>query len=167
MKNVLLFAFALCLSNLSFSADKSSGFLQMQNVIGKWEGTLVRSAQEDIPITLEYKLISDGSALVEHSNEDGVEMMTAFADQSGELLATHYCALGNQPKMTVSDSTDSSVSFSTNRKLSGLDPANDSFVDTWTFSDLKKGAEQFTYTYTVLNSDSTVETNSAVMRRTK
>ena len=92
---------------------------------------------------------------------------SAFADQSGELLATHYCALGNQPKLTVSKSTDTSVSFSTDRKLSGLDPSQDSFVDTWTFSDLKKGTDQFTYTYTVLNSDNTTEKNSAVMRRTK
>ena len=167
MKNFFLIAVSFCFMSLSHAAEKSSGFLQMQNVIGKWEGTLIRSAQEDIPISLEYKMISDGSAIVEHSNEDGIEMMTAFADQSGELLATHYCALGNQPKMTVSDSTDSSISFSTNRKLSGLDPANDSFVDTWTFSDLRKGTDQFTYTYTVLNSNNTVEKNSAVMRRTK
>ena len=167
MKNFFLIAISFCFISLSHAAEKSSGFLQMQNVLGKWEGTLIRSAQEDIPISLEYKMISDGSAIVEHSNEDGIEMMTAFADQSGKLLATHYCALGNQPKMSVSDSTDSSISFSTNRKLSGLDPANDSFVDTWTFSDLKKGTDQFTYTYTVLNSDNTVETNSAVMRRIK
>ena len=167
MKNFFLFCITFYFSSLSYAAEKSSGFLQMQNILGKWEGTLIRSAQEDIPISLEYKLISDGSAIVEHSNEDGIEMMTAFADQSGELLATHYCALGNQPKLTVSKSTDTSVSFSTDRKLSGLDPSQDSFVDTWTFSDLKKGTDQFTYTYTVLNSDKTVEKNSAVMRRTK
>ena len=163
MKNFLLICITFCFNSLSHAAEKSSGFLQMQSILGKWEGTLVRSAQENIPISLEYKLISDGSAIVEHSNEDGVEMMTAFADQSGELLATHYCALGNQPKMTISKSTETSVSFSTDRKLSGLDPAKDSFVDTWTFSDLQKDADQFTYTYTVLNSDNTVETNSAVM----
>ena len=167
MKNFFLFCITFYFSSLSYAAEKSSGFLQMQNILGKWEGTLIRSAQEDIPISLEYKLISDGSAIVEHSNEDGTEMMTAFADQNGELLATHYCALGNQPKLTVSKSTDTSVSFSTDRKLSGLDSSQDSFVDTWTFSDLKKGTDQFTYTYTVLNSDNTVETNSAVMRRTK
>ena len=165
MKNLLLFAFAVCLSHPSFSAEKSNGFLQMQNVLGKWEGTLVRSAQEDIPITLEYKLISDGSALVEHSNENGVEMMTAFADQSGELLATHYCALGNQPKMSISGSTDSSISFTTDKKLSGLSASEESFVDTWTFSDLRKGSDRFTYTYTVSNPDKTIETNTAIMRR--
>mgnify|MGYP004080099817 CR=1 FL=1 len=167
MKNFFLICITFFFFSLSHAAEKSSGFLQMQSILGKWEGTLVRSAQENIPISLEYKLISDGSAIVEHSNEDGVEMMTAFADQSGELLATHYCALGNQPKMTISKSTETSVSFSTDRKLSGLDPAKDSFVDTWTFSDLQKDADQFTYTYTVLNSDNTVETNSAVMRRTE
>ena len=167
MKNFFLICITFFFSSLSYAAEKSSGFLQMQNILGKWEGTLIRSAQEDIPISLEYKLISDGSAIVEYSNEDGIEMMTAFADQSGELLATHYCALGNQPKLTVSKSTDTSVSFSTDRKLSGLDSSQDSFVDTWTFSDLKKGTDQFTYTYTVLNSDNTVEKNSAVMRRTK
>ena len=167
MKNFFLICITFYFSSLSYAAEKSSGFLQMQNILGKWEGTLIRSAQEDIPISLEYKLISDGSAIVEHSNEDGTEMMTAFADQNGELLATHYCALGNQPKLTVSKSTDTSVSFSTDRKLSGLDPSQDSFVDTWTFSDLKKDTDQFTYTYTVLNSDNTVEKNSAVMRRTK
>lgn len=42
-------------------------FAQIQKVIGKWEGTLVRSAQEDIPITLEYRLISNESAIVERA----------------------------------------------------------------------------------------------------
>ena len=128
---------------------------------------MVRSATEDMPDSIKYRGISHVSAIVGHQPTEVLMMMTAFADQSGELLATHYCALGNQPKLTVSKSTDTSLSFSTDRKLSGLDSSQDSFVDTWTFSDLKKGTDQFTYTYTVLNSDNTVEKNSAVMRRTE
>ena len=90
MKNFFLIYITFCFSSLSYAEEKSSGFLQMQNVLGKWEGTLIRSAQEDIPISLEYKLISDGSAIVEHGNEDGIEMMTAFADHFEGEISTYF-----------------------------------------------------------------------------
>ena len=98
MKLTKYLALLIFVPNLCLAQDSSEEFAQIQKVLGKWEGTLVRSAQEDIPITLEYTLISNGTAIVERSIEDGVEMMTAFVDNGDQLLATHYCGLGNQPK---------------------------------------------------------------------
>ena len=165
MKNFIALTLFLVLSNLSYGEQPSNEFVQMQKVLGKWEGTLIRSAESDIPITLEYKLISNGCAIVEHSNEDGVEMMTTFIDDKGKLFATHYCGLGNQPRMSVSGRTKSSVSFMTDLGKSGLVASEDQFVNTWTFGDMETGTETFTYTYTVSNPDKTTETNQAVMRR--
>ena len=165
MKITKYLALLIFVPNLCLAQDSSAEFDQIQKVLGKWEGTLVRSAQEDIPITLEYTLISNGTAIVERSIEDGVEMMTAFVDNGDQLLATHYCGLGNQPKLNATAATDNSVFFKTDTEKSGLKKSNDQFVDTWSFENLETGGNEFTYTYTVSNPDNTVETNSANMKR--
>jgi len=102
---------------------------------------------------------------VERSNEDGVEMITTFVDDGGQLLATHYCGLGNQPRLNAIEATGNSVFFKTDAERSGLEKSKDQFVDTWSFENLEAGGNEFTYTYTVSNPDNTVETNSARMRR--
>ena len=165
MKSIKYLALLFFIPSLCSAQDSSAEFAQIKKVLGKWEGTLVRSAQEDIPITLEYTLISNGSAIVERSNEDGVAMLTAFADDGGRLLATHYCGLGNQPQLNATEATANSVFFKTDTARSGLEKSKDQFVATWSFENLEAGGNEFTYTYTVSNPDNTIETNSAKMRR--
>ncbi len=62
--------------------------------------------------TVAYKLISGESALVE---EWGVgtthETETVFYPDHTDLLLTHYCAQGNQPRLRVVEATSDSVVF--------------------------------------------------------
>ena len=106
MKLTKYLALLIFVPNLCLAQDSSAEFDQIQKVLGKWEGTLVRSAQEDIPITLEYTLISNGTAIVERSIEDGVEMMTAFVDNGDQLLTTHYSFMTKMWNISGLESTN-------------------------------------------------------------
>ena len=44
---------------------------------------------ESKPLNLEYSIRSNGSALVEESNEGGTEMMTIINLQNDKILSTH------------------------------------------------------------------------------
>ncbi|HEY6464146.1 MAG TPA: hypothetical protein VIY73_28450, partial [Polyangiaceae bacterium] len=64
------------------------------------------------PFVVSYKVISGQSALVE---EWGVgtksETETVFAPDHAELLLTHYCAQGNQPRLRVTDVSPEAIVF--------------------------------------------------------
>ena len=47
-------------------------------------------------VSYEFKLISGGGTIVETVVEDGVEMMTTYTDEAGELIIKHYCATWNR-----------------------------------------------------------------------
>ena len=59
-----------------------------------------------------YKLISGDSALVEEwGRGTSHETETVFHPDHAELLLTHYCAQGNQPRLRVAELTHDTVVF--------------------------------------------------------
>ena len=56
---------------------------------------------------ISYKVVSGGSALMETIREpNGTEMVTGFHPDGDRLLMTHYCSLGNQPRMRADGLSD-------------------------------------------------------------
>jgi len=52
-------------------------------------------------------VVSDGSALMSWLNEGTAdEMITVFHMDGQDFMATHYCAMHNQPRMVAVPSTD-------------------------------------------------------------
>jgi len=87
------FAFAASAANTSFEQLKSLG--------GSWEG----KGSNGEPVQVSYRVTSNGSALM--SEIKGKEDMISMFNLDGErLLMTHYCAVGNQPRMVASPSPD-------------------------------------------------------------
>ena len=80
----------------------SEAFEQMKQLVGSWEGTMDMGKGPE-KVTANYKLTSGGSAVVETAFKgEPHEMMTVFHDDAQKKLKmTHYCMLGNQPKMTL------------------------------------------------------------------
>jgi hypothetical protein len=106
---------AVCLITiLSASAafaqsDAQKSFDQLKSLTGSWEGT--NSMGE--PVQVSYRMTGDGSALMSEINGHGHDMITMFTlDGANRLILTHYCAVGNQPRMLASASPDGkSVTF--------------------------------------------------------
>ena len=73
-KNISLLIFLIAFG-LQAQNDETT-FSQLKYLEGKWVGTIDYSNQDSKPINLSYSIRSNGSALVEQSNEGGVEMMT-------------------------------------------------------------------------------------------
>jgi hypothetical protein len=87
------FAFAASAANTSFE--------QLKSLDGSWEG----KGSNGEPVQVSYRVTSNGSALM--SEIKGKEDMISMFNLDGErLLMTHYCAVGNQPRMVASPSPD-------------------------------------------------------------
>ena len=74
-------------------------------------------AEEVTPAKAEYKVTSNGSAIVETlfpGTPD--EMVTVYYDKNGKLSMTHYCALANQPQMDLVSSKENEIVLAMNHE---------------------------------------------------
>jgi len=71
-------------------------FDKMKSLVGEWEGT----TKDGKTVKVTYKLVADGSALMEQL-ETPMEstMITMYHPDGSRLLMTHYCSAHNQPRM--------------------------------------------------------------------
>jgi hypothetical protein len=114
------------------------------------------------PFVVSYKLISGGSALVEEWGAGTPhETETVFYPDHSDLLLTHYCAQGNQPRLRVAEVSGDAVVFRfvdvTNRAPDQsmlvertLRFAGDSFDDTEVYRAPDGTNETTTYRFTRL-----------------
>jgi hypothetical protein len=72
---------------------------KLKSLVGEWHGT-VSHGTETMPVTIDYTLVSSGTALMERlTTPDGADMVTMYHPDGSRILMTHYCAGGNQPRM--------------------------------------------------------------------
>lgn len=67
----------------------------MKSLVGEWEGLT-----EEEKVSISYRLVSDGTALMEtlvHAGES--EMVTIYTADGDRVALTHYCNENNQPRM--------------------------------------------------------------------
>jgi hypothetical protein len=75
--------------------DSKAAFERLRSLAGEWEA---KTAQGTVHIT--YEVIAGGSAVVERETPQGMPaMQTVYHLDGSRLLLTHYCMLGNQPRM--------------------------------------------------------------------
>jgi hypothetical protein len=88
------------------SAVNSPALEQFKSLAGKWIGKMgTGSESHDAVVT--YRVTSNGSAVVETIDPDGAhEMVTVIHPDGDDLVLTHYCAIGNQPRMRTSGKSD-------------------------------------------------------------
>lgn len=83
----------------------------LTRLVGTWEGK-VQMGGKTVPVTITYAATAGGSAIVEHLFPGTPhEMLSVYTADGGGLAMTHYCALGNHPKMTLKKSDAHSLSF--------------------------------------------------------
>jgi hypothetical protein len=90
------------------AAAKDAGLDRFKQLEGDWVG---KSPEGEVKAN--YKVTSAGSAVVETIAPGGEHEMVTVIHQDGDALAlTHYCALGNQPRMKANHATEGkSVAF--------------------------------------------------------
>jgi hypothetical protein len=102
---VLLTLFALGCAAVAQTAAQRA-FATIKSLPGIWEG----KGHDGQVLQVTFKLTGGGSAVlseIQVPKEDMVSMI--HLDGPDRLLLTHYCAVGNQPRMQASVSSDGKV----------------------------------------------------------
>ncbi len=132
-------------------------FNALKTLAGEWKSV----TPDGKTATESYRIVSADSAIILEQNMPGEpNMITMFHTDGDKLVATHYCAMGNQPRMVSEPSSDTKViAFKfkdiTNdagkgsmRDLTIHLIDNDHHVQEWTWvgPDGKSQTEKFAYT---------------------
>ena len=145
------------------SGEKSVAFEQVRKKLGKWEGTMTQGATGAVfDVSYEFKLTSGGNTITETLVEDGVEMLTTYSDDNGELVVRHYCGLGTEPVFSVSKLSDKAMSIKLDNSKADLHADHESFVTgmKWTMN----SQDSITFENTVML-DGELTSNIAQIKR--
>ena len=79
------------------SAKSSPAFDKLKSLVGSWKG----KDEEGKPVTISYKVVSAGTSIMETLDmaENKEAMVTMYHPNGRTLMMTHYCSMGNQPRM--------------------------------------------------------------------
>jgi hypothetical protein len=85
-------------------------FAALKRITGNWQATV---GTKGTIIRLNLRAISNDSAVVEtFTTPSGRETLTIYHPDADRVLATHYCAQGNQPRLTLDpNSTANAMTF--------------------------------------------------------
>ncbi|HEY4121982.1 MAG TPA: hypothetical protein VGM56_29145 [Byssovorax sp.] len=82
-------------------ARADAAFAALTALVGEWDAPTGRGGT----VHASYRLVSRGTALVETWRTPSSETLTIFHRDGGRLVATHYCAQGNQPRLELAPRT--------------------------------------------------------------
>ncbi len=105
-----------------------TAFESLKKLSGDWQGRI--QTADGAATTARYELISGGTAVMETVfSGTSHEMRSVYHMDGSDLVLTHYCATGNQPRMKLD------TAASTPEKLvfqfaggSNMDPAKDGHI---------------------------------------
>jgi hypothetical protein len=108
---------SLALAGAARAAEPAAGSLtsrqafdRLKSLAGEWQGTAM--AKDGPPATVRYEVVSAGHAVMERlfpGTEH--EMLSLYYLEGDQLVMTHYCAMGNQPRMRFAKGGPSNLSF--------------------------------------------------------
>jgi len=104
----MLFALLICLATGAFSqSDAQKAFARLKTLAGSWTGTY-----EGGTIYVSIRVTSTGNAIMhemtgaERIADDENHPLTVLYLEGDRLLLTHYCDVGNRPRMVGKMSSD-------------------------------------------------------------
>ena len=152
------------IGDVEMAADKkSAAFEQVRKKLGKWEGTMVQGLNGAvIDVSYEFALTSGGNTITETLVEDGVQMLTTYSDDDGELVVRHYCGLGTEPVFKVDKLSSQSMSIKLDKSKADLHAEHESFVTNMKW--VMKSNDSVTFENTVMLDGSPTK-NIAQLRR--
>jgi hypothetical protein len=169
---VILAGLSLC-SFAVYSAEQqmpapithSSDFERMRGLVGTWEGRSdMGKGMETLKVT--YELTSAGNAIVERfAAGQPHEMVTIYHDRSGKLAMTHYCSLGNQPHMELTNPGENPMKFVLSEKNPGIALLNETHMHALTIT--IDGKDSISHTWTLYDKGVKKSDVSIKLTRTK
>ena len=149
---------AACIVLTATAAFAQSGaqrsFDQLKSLAGSWEGK--NSMGQSVEVS--YRMTAGGSALMSEIVGHGETMISMINfDGPNRLLLTHYCTVGNQPRMQASASPDGKTITFNFLDATNLDSPQSGHMDhvviallgpdhhteEWNFIDHGKGIKEF------------------------
>lgn len=104
-----IFLIALLLLSLPVLANDVVDLEQLEPLIGSWK-LKNPTSDEERAFRLNYRWISRGTTLVETwGNPAANTTQTLYHHADGELMATHYCARGNQPRLLAQPESEANL----------------------------------------------------------
>ena len=160
----ILSAEPIKIGNVEMADDaKSEAFEQVRKKLGKWKGKMVQGLDGNvIDVSYEFALTSGGNTITETLLEDGVQMLTTYSDDDGELVVRHYCGLGTEPVFKVSKLSADNMVIKLDKSRVDLHAEHESFVTgmKWTMN----SENSITFENTVMLNGS-LTTNVAELKR--
>ncbi len=97
---VLLFTAMTLIAGTPPDDKTASGLDKLKQLVGTWKGT----GPEGKPVTLSYRLVSGETTLMETLDmaDKKENMISVYHLDDKNVMMTHYCSLGNQPRMRLS-----------------------------------------------------------------
>ena len=82
------------------AAAKPSALDPLKKLEGEWSGKAGAGGEMNMDATVVYKVTAGGPAVMETQVPGGDhEMVTLYTVEGGSIALTHYCSMGNQPRM--------------------------------------------------------------------
>jgi hypothetical protein len=109
MKTLLALAFT---ATTVFAAQPAitpaEAFATIKKFAGDWHGP---AAMKGMPLSHSIYRVTAGGSAVQETIFPGtkMEMISMYHMDKGDLLMTHYCAIGNQPRMKFNPSTSTAT----------------------------------------------------------
>jgi len=119
MKGSIVMGLALGLALLPLAAKAGEDaskmpaeFERMKSLVGTWTGKAKMHGDKEESVKVTYALTSGGTVVMERLNPGtSHEMVSMYNMEGGKLCMTHYCSLGNSPKMTLKKVTEDGLAF--------------------------------------------------------
>ncbi len=150
MNKCFRFLFASCCALVSLVAQAQTELSNFSgNLVGVWKIS-EPATEEQKTFQLKYHLISRDSVLVEtYGNPAKQTTATVYHRDGKNLMATHYCARGNQPRLTASPlSGEKNIEFNF-KDITNLNNKNDPHMVRMKFTFLDKNRFQREEVYLV------------------
>lgn len=116
-------------------------------LVGRWDAKSVDDAGKPEQIVISYELTSGGTALVEKfSPGTAGEMMSVYHPDGESVLMTHYCMMGNQPRMRAEKMEGNAIHFELAGGSSNLRTGNEAHMRELTITMLDKDTVRHEWT---------------------
>ncbi len=91
-----LVAIILLTGKVQAQSKAAPAFDKLKSLAGEWQG----KGSDGLERNVTYRIASGGSAVIETLKPpDEPEMITVYTRDGDNLVMTHYCSFGNQPRM--------------------------------------------------------------------